>query len=1389
MTWVKAGETAHWEVWYDNTVTGLATTAATVLANVEGDHTWLAGFWTGVTWQGGTVSGSTKPRLYLEDGGGGAHWGSGFPQDPAPQWSVVSSSGTNATAQREGFIAEVTEMWEFMQNKGLATQPTEGSNGEAVSLFFANHFYTEHLNQPSPKSQYAMAENWLNGGREDGVNFSYSGDYTVHQGEVVSGIVFLNYLHTQLGYTINQIIAAAAPTFTGVYKNLTGRTDNPNTAFMQLLETAYPTGVHCDLDNLYDINNPFPIHAAAIKLFRNGAWVTPASLGGDTGPNDPPNAAFNYTVKNLAVNFDAGPSTPGSNPITSYTWDFGDGGTDVGLTATHDFATGGAKTVTLTVTDSADRSSTRTQTVTTVDVSTPPVADFSSTVTGLSVAFSSALSKGGSGTITRYFWDFGDGSTSIAANPTYAYPQSNTYTVTLTVTNDLGATDSGTHTVAVAANTAGYEYFGTATPVKANISLNPAGAAVNQAIVHDNDTKEFWVTQVTAGTDTAYPERTRVVRMDANGALMGQMILEGAGHGLTLAVDYQGGAPFVWVAWDKPAAGSTREFDIVRFPWSDTGSTVQSRDNIANLDVMIPGNGGKRALFIDWEAQRACLTTFGACQLFNMSDIWARGTLYPTKTVNTPYGSANTWQGFCTYNDSVFQLFGGAKNDGDDPNVDPWMIREYSWQTGQLIKTLSLSGVEKTGATTYTSGHIEPEGLCVYDPGIAGTNPQMHFVAVTAESGPSRVWNVYNIDVKTQFEAAGSAGFIIGTTKPTEANVGAGILRPVTNTITPAGGVYTVTTKQTIADTLIKGTVVVKASGVIFENCIIEGPQANPATTSAHVLINTDDPANEITPPVFRYSTIYQKFVAPTTNAFSSRYVSIEYCNVYNVVNTITPAPAVGDADTDVKVSIRASYFHDFVFAAGSITGNTETSNAITVAGNKVNGAYATQPWTHCHAIIITSDLTTGVTVTGTNIVALWSRDKAISMMPLPYDNNNDVVTKWLSVLHLAGGRNLIFNDNWFDGGESCVYNPNTNVTAALRRNRFGRRMDKPLGLTGTTPTDDAKYYAIYGGVNVLIFETDAANRNEWEDTGNVVTRVVTVAAPAAAAAEPVPVPEANSTAVPWTGHVKFSSLATGNVLQSVERKVTTGHVFATQKTDESNGVETTVITRLNLSGTKLDSMTLRYAGHGTSIDVELINGVEYIWLTWKRTSASAADTNDIVRFPYKPGTYSTRGAVPGLQVKIPGNGSYRLVSFNWDDNFAVVAKNSTNGNRLYRRYLASNLKNGTLGTQSGVTITINDVSAPPTMQGFTTWKGYFFHYRGVGGTSNDSGDPQQIRKYSWSTGSLLQTIDVWPVNQPHLDGYAEPEGMSISGSTLIFGQTNGAAGNRHSGYWTIPLG
>jgi len=63
---------------------------------------------------------------------------------------------------------------------------------------------------------------------------------------------------------------------------------------------------------------------------------------------------------------------------------------------------------------------------------------------GGTVAFSSAGSTDPDGTITAYTWSFGDGKTSSAENPTNAYTAAGTYTVSLTVRDDKGATASAT---------------------------------------------------------------------------------------------------------------------------------------------------------------------------------------------------------------------------------------------------------------------------------------------------------------------------------------------------------------------------------------------------------------------------------------------------------------------------------------------------------------------------------------------------------------------------------------------------------------------------------------------------------------------------------------------------------------------------------------------------------------------------------------------------------------------------------------------------------------------------------------------------------------------------------------------------------------------------------
>src|SRR6185503_20670925 len=78
-------------------------------------------------------------------------------------------------------------------------------------------------------------------------------------------------------------------------------------------------------------------------------------------------------------------------------------------------------------------------------VSVPPTvptanfsADQASGFVPLAVTFTDLSSSGGS-TITSWAWNFGDGATSTAQNPSHTYLVPGTYTVSLTATNAIGS--------------------------------------------------------------------------------------------------------------------------------------------------------------------------------------------------------------------------------------------------------------------------------------------------------------------------------------------------------------------------------------------------------------------------------------------------------------------------------------------------------------------------------------------------------------------------------------------------------------------------------------------------------------------------------------------------------------------------------------------------------------------------------------------------------------------------------------------------------------------------------------------------------------------------------------------------------------------------------------
>ena len=81
----------------------------------------------------------------------------------------------------------------------------------------------------------------------------------------------------------------------------------------------------------------------------------------------------------------------------------------------------------------------------------PPIASFTHTANRLAVQFtdtSTDVSCSG-GSITSRAWNFGDGATSTAQNPSHTYAAAGTYTVSLTVTDSEGLSATVSHDVTV----------------------------------------------------------------------------------------------------------------------------------------------------------------------------------------------------------------------------------------------------------------------------------------------------------------------------------------------------------------------------------------------------------------------------------------------------------------------------------------------------------------------------------------------------------------------------------------------------------------------------------------------------------------------------------------------------------------------------------------------------------------------------------------------------------------------------------------------------------------------------------------------------------------------------------------------------------------------------
>jgi PKD repeat protein len=183
---------------------------------------------------------------------------------------------------------------------------------------------------------------------------------------------------------------------------------------------------------------------------RSGSGSTPPPT------NQPPTVSVTATPTSgtapLTVAFTSNASDPERQALT-YSWNFGDGQTSTQASPSHTYQAAGSYTAVLTVTDAggltaqasaginANAPGNRPPTVSVVPSTTSGVA-------ALSVTFNTTATDP-DGQVVSYAWDFGDGETGNVASPTHVYQKAGTFTASLVVRDNAGATAGTQVTITV----------------------------------------------------------------------------------------------------------------------------------------------------------------------------------------------------------------------------------------------------------------------------------------------------------------------------------------------------------------------------------------------------------------------------------------------------------------------------------------------------------------------------------------------------------------------------------------------------------------------------------------------------------------------------------------------------------------------------------------------------------------------------------------------------------------------------------------------------------------------------------------------------------------------------------------------------------------------------
>lgn len=295
---------------------------------------------------------------------------------------------------------------------------------------------TTFANTSSPTP---LSSSWTfgDGGTASTINATHSyaspGTYTVWLYNTYSSCVD----------SISQVITVNPRPVTDFTAPVTSRCEPPLTVNFQDITTGSPVSWLWDFGdgNTSTLQNPSHTYTAygsfdVTLITTNASGCTdtitkPAYIvinrATITIPLFPVRGCIPYTISPVPV-------ITAVDAVTSYNWDFGDGGISTAANPTYTYVSQGTYTVRLIITTSTGCTDTLIV-PNAVRVGSKPVANFSATpipVCGTQPVFFTDLSV----PADEWLWDFGDGGSSTMQNPTHSYSDTGYFNIQLIATNN-----------------------------------------------------------------------------------------------------------------------------------------------------------------------------------------------------------------------------------------------------------------------------------------------------------------------------------------------------------------------------------------------------------------------------------------------------------------------------------------------------------------------------------------------------------------------------------------------------------------------------------------------------------------------------------------------------------------------------------------------------------------------------------------------------------------------------------------------------------------------------------------------------------------------------------------------------------------------------------------